>query len=108
MRALLVAVLINGLVPTLGEVAEAMVHYAVEGHLAHSESDQGDLGEQGQEHGCGPTEHHCTCCPSQTLVPATRTAALPEVPSAARAHALPGSLASLQEPEPPVRPPITS
>jgi hypothetical protein len=70
MRLLVVLVLIHGLVPAFGEVAEAVVHYATTGHLAHSEADEGDLGEQGGEHGCSPTSHRCACCAPQPLVAA--------------------------------------
>src|SRR5512137_802090 len=68
MRLLLVLVLIHGLVPAFGEVAEAVVHYATTGHLAHSDADEGDLGDQGDEHGCCPTSHRCACCAPQPLV----------------------------------------
>ena len=52
MRTALVILLIYGLVPALGEVAEAVTHYVTEGHLAHTAADEGDLGDQGHEHGC--------------------------------------------------------
>ncbi|HET8724820.1 MAG TPA: hypothetical protein VFM53_11545 [Anaeromyxobacteraceae bacterium] len=68
MKVLLVIALIHGLVPAFGELAEMGVHYATTGHLAHSESDHGDLGDQGAEHGCSPTAHHCACCAAQPLV----------------------------------------
>lgn len=68
MRLLLVLVLIHGLVPAFGEVAEAVVHYATSGHLAHSAADEGDLGDQGGEHGCSPTSHRCACCAPQPVV----------------------------------------
>ena len=68
MKVLLVAALIHGLVPAFGELAEAVVHYATTGHLAHSGDDHGDLGDQGAEHGCSPTAHHCACCAAQPVV----------------------------------------
>lgn len=68
MRLLLVLVLIHGLAPAFGEVAEAVVHYATTGHLAHSAEDEGDLGDQGDEHGCSPTRHRCDCCTPQPVV----------------------------------------
>jgi len=68
MRLLLVLVLIHGLVPAVGEAAEAVVHYATTGHLAHSDADDGDLGDQGGEHGCSPTSHRCACCAPQPVV----------------------------------------
>jgi hypothetical protein len=108
MRAALVILLVNGLVPALGEVAEALTHYAVEGHLAHSEADRGDLGDLGHEHGCGTTEHHCSCCTSQALGLGVAGVVLPASAPAAR---LPGAcrrLATLHEPAPPYRPPIAS
>lgn len=108
MRLLLVLLLVNGLVPSLGEVVETAAHYALEGHLAHSDADHGDLGDLGHEHGCGTTEHHCTCCASQ---PAGLPAAAPAGPAAPSAERLasPGRrLASLHDPAPPSRPPIAS
>ena len=53
-RLLLVLVLIHGLMPAFGEAAEAVVHYATTGLLAHSEAGEGDLGDQGGAHGCSP------------------------------------------------------
>lgn len=69
LRLLLVIALVNGLVPSFGEALEAAVHYVTSGHLAHSESGETDL-DSSKEHGCGPTEHHCRCCASQSIVPA--------------------------------------
>jgi hypothetical protein len=109
MRIALVIAIIYGLVPALGEVAEAVVHYAVEGHLAHSDADQGDLGNLGHdEHGCGTTQHHCTCCPSQDV--AARATFVGSAPVAARNGAAiePPDLVGLHDPAPPRRPPIAS
>jgi hypothetical protein len=108
MRALLVLLLINGLVPSLGEVAEAAVHYAVEGHLAHSDSDHGDLGDLGQEHGCGATEHHCTCCASQAVLAPPKGALSRPVSAASQPWLAAARLVSLHNPAPPYRPPIAS
>ncbi|MCY0998400.1 hypothetical protein OWM54_14790 [Myxococcus sp. MISCRS1] len=69
LRLLMFIVLVNGLVPSFGEAVEMAVHYAASGHLAHSIADESDLGESSREHGCGPTEHHCGCCPSQSVIP---------------------------------------
>ncbi len=108
MRLALVLLLVHGLVPALGEVAETAVHYAVEGHLAHSPADRGDLGDQGDEHGCGTTQHHCACCASQVLAPApAMVARAPAPPLAGRVPAA-RTLASLTDPAPPRRPPIAS
>ena len=108
MRLLLVLTLIHGLVPALGEVAEAAVHYAVEGHLAHTVADQGDLGDLGDEHGCGTTAHHCDCCASQAVAAAPASAVAPRPLLAPEPAAAPGALVSLHEPTPPFRPPIPS
>jgi hypothetical protein len=107
MRLALLLALIHGLVPGLGEIAEAAVHYAVEGHLAHSDADHGDLGDLGREHGCGTTEHHCGCCASQELVaqPAGAPGALL---STACAPVDRRPLVTLHDPAPPRRPPIAS
>lgn len=67
MRLFLVLMLVHGLVPGLAEAAEAVVHYVRAGHVAHTAADKGDLGDQGTEHGCGATQHHCTCCPTQAM-----------------------------------------
>jgi hypothetical protein len=71
LRLLLVLVLVNGLVPAFGEALEAVIHYVTTGHVAHFESGETDL-KMGEEHGCGPTEHHCRCCVSQSLVPSVQ------------------------------------
>jgi hypothetical protein len=107
-RILLVATLVLGLVPGLGEVAEAAVHYAVEGHLAHSDADRGDLGDLGHEHGCGTTGHHCDCCASQLVIAPAAATPLAAAPPASRPPVERDRLASLQAPAPPHRPPIAS
>ncbi len=107
MRLLLVLFLVNGLVPDLAELGEAVVHYARTGHVAHTAADRGDLGEQGDEHGCGTTQHHCTCCASQAVV-ASQPVAVASLdrpaadPSAAHDTAVPS-----REPSRPFRPPIS-
>lgn len=68
LRLLLLILLMNGLVPSLGEALELAVHYTLSGHVAHAPGDTDMQG--GEEHGCGPTEHHCRCCASQSLMPA--------------------------------------
>jgi len=108
MRFVLVMWLAVGMTPGLGEVAETVVHLATSGHLAHSDADQGDLGNQGDEHGCGTTQHHCGCCVSQVVAAAPRTeVAMNVVPATGQVPA-PVTLASLHEPTPPYRPPIAS
>jgi hypothetical protein len=108
MRLLLVLMLVTGLVPGLGEVAETAVHLAVGGHLAHTAADRGDLGDLGDEHGCGTTEHHCSCCASQVVIAASGAVALPVAPPDAPHPVAGPSLASLHAPAPPSRPPIAS
>jgi len=108
MRLLLVIWLAVGLAPGLGEVVESAVHLATSGHLAHSDADHGDLGNQGDEHGCGTTQHHCDCCASQVVMSAHAGAVTVSL-AAAPGHAVtPGALVSLHEPTPPFRPPIPS
>jgi hypothetical protein len=105
-RALLVALLVHGLAPGLAEVAEGVAHYAATGHAAHSPLDQGDLGDQGEEHGCGTTQHRCACCATQALAAPTRVI-LPALRSP-RAHPPPPADAALavRAPARPFRPPI--
>jgi hypothetical protein len=67
-RLLLILALIGGLIPSLGEAVEVVVHYATTGHMAHSPGET-DLGDLGTEHGCGPMAHFCRCCPSQHVLP---------------------------------------
>jgi hypothetical protein len=107
-RLLLIVTLINGLVPSFAELAETAVHYAVEGHLAHSEAARCELGERGDEHGCGTTEHHCTCCASQVVMAPEGRAELAIVQSGSRSRPAAAGLVSLHEPAPPFRPPIAS
>ncbi len=78
-RLFLVVVLIIGLVPALGESLELVADYARSGHVAHLESATAAR-DTNDEHGCGPTEHHCRCCASQSLLtPASPGLVLPEV-----------------------------
>ena len=108
MRLLLILTLINGLAPSLGELAETAVHLAVEGHLAHSQAADCGQGERSDEHGCGTTEHHCTCCASQVVV-STQAGGFSVSLAVAPSHpAMPDALVSLHEPTPPFRPPIRS
>ncbi len=108
MRLVLVLALVHALVPGLAEVAETAVHYAVEGHLAHSRADEGDLGNLGHEHGCGTTEHLCGCCASQAFVAQPVPAVAVAGPSRGSAPVDRSFLASLHDPAPPRRPPIAS
>ncbi len=108
MRFLLVMWLAIGMAPGLGEVTETVVHLATSGHLAHSDADQGDLGSQGDEHGCGTTQHHCGCCASQVVAAAPRTEVAVTLVLACGQVSMPGTLASLHEPTLPFRPPIAS
>ena len=108
MRFLLVMWLAVGMAPGLGEVAETVIHLATSGHLAHSDADHGDLGSQGDEHGCGTTQHHCGCCASQVVAAAPRTEVAVTLVLASGQVSTPGTLASLHEPTPPFRPPIAS
>ena len=108
MRTLLALFLIHGMAPALGEVVETAVHFAMAGHLAHSDADHGDLGDQGDEHGCGTTEHRCQCCASQVVAPPASSDVAYRAPSARRAFAPPASLATADDPAPLYRPPIAS
>jgi len=108
MRLLLVLWLASGLVPGLGEIAESAVHLATSGHLAHADPSCGDLGNQGAEHGCGTTQHHCGCCASQVVVSAPACALAVSVAVAPGRSVAPAALVSLHEPTAPFRPPILS
>jgi hypothetical protein len=107
-RLLLILWLTAGLAPGLGELVESAVHLASAGHLAHSEADGGDLGDQGGEHGCGATHHLCGCCTSQVVVAAHAGALTMSVVITAGLAIAPDALVSLHEPTPPFRPPILS
>ncbi len=107
MRLLLVLVLVNGLVPGLAEIGEAVVHYARTGHVAHTAADHGDLGDQGEEHGCGTTQHHCTCCASQAVAPSEPVAVAALARPAADPPAAVDTAVPAREPSRPFRPPIS-
>jgi len=106
MRLLLVLLLINGLVPAFGEVAEAVVHYAETGHLAHSDADEGDLGEQGDEHGCSPTSHRCDCCVPQPVVASPTGHGVRAAWAPSRPRPVETARAATRSPDRPFRPPI--
>ncbi len=107
MKVLLVLVLVNGLVPGLGEIGEAVVHWARTGHVAHTAADRGDLGDQGPEHGCGATLHHCACCASLAVAPAERVAAASPDAPAAQPPGASEAVAIARDPDRPFRPPIS-
>ena len=106
MRLLLALTLIHGMVPAFGEVAEAAVHYVVAGHLAHTSADHGDLGDQGEEHGCCPTDHHCACCSAQPVLAAQPDASIPGLHLSAGPIGTWAQRRVTRSPEPPFRPPI--
>ena len=106
MRLLLITWLAVGMAPGLGEIAETAVHLTISRHLAHSEADHGDLGDQGSEHGCGTTQHHCDCCASQVVAAVAPTVVLRLTSRCGDQPASTGIPASLHEPTPPYRPPI--
>lgn len=106
MRLLLITWLAVGLAPGLGEVAETVIHLTTSRHLAHSDADHGDLGDQGDEHGCGTTQHHCRCCASQVVAAAAPAVVLRVTSLCGDQPTSTGILASLHEPTPPYRPPI--
>lgn len=108
MRFLLVMWLALGLAPGLGEIVETVVHFAEAGHVAHTHADQGDLGEQGPEHGCGTTQHYCGCCASQVLDPAPPPQVACSTTPAIGPAWSPRILVSLRDAALPFRPPITS
>ena len=107
-RVVLVLMLVHGLAPGLAEVGEAVVHYVRTGHVAHTAADAGDLGDQGAEHGCGTTQHNCTCCPTQAIAQAGEVAiALLEADGGGKALAPVELTLTACEPARPFRPPIS-
>jgi len=106
-RVLLVLVLVHGLVPDLAEVGEAVVHYVQTGHVAHTAADHGDLGDQGREHGCGTTQHRCTCCATQAVAPADEVVVTSLDGDAAKPLAPLWLKLAAREPDRPFRPPIS-
>jgi hypothetical protein len=108
MRVLLVLMLVHGLAPDLAGVGEAVVHYARTGRVAHTAADRGDLGDQGPEHGCGTTQHHCTCCATQALVVPMAEAEVASLDGGkANPVAPPELILPAREPARPFRPPIS-
>lgn len=107
LRVLLVLMLVHGLVPGLAEIGESVVHYARMGHVAHTSADNGDLGDQGAEHGCGTTQHHCTCCETQAVAPAGDLVVASMDAAASRPFAPRELTIAAREPARPFRPPIS-
>lgn len=104
-RWLLVLILVSGLAPDLAEVAEAVVHVAVDGHLPHTATDPCGR-DSGGEHGCGTTLHRCACCPSQALGTGREVVRLVRHDLSREVVAVVRTLESGGEPAPPFRPPI--
>src|SRR5690242_6745500 len=99
--------LVNGLVPGLAEVGEAVLHYTWTGHLAHTADDRGDLGDQGCEHGCGTTQHHCACCATtQAVAPSCGVVIDSPASDTTEPLAPVGIRVASREPMRPFRPPI--
>ncbi len=107
MRVFLVLMLVHGLVPGLSEVGEAVVHYARTGHVAHTAGDEGDLGDQGSEHGCGTTQHRCTCCATQVVVSSVDAVIASLDGGTAKPVAPVELMLAAREPARPFRPPIS-
>jgi hypothetical protein len=105
-RVLLLIVLVNGLVPAMGEAVESVSHYARTGHVAHGAEDAGAPCESSREHGCSDTEHHCTCCAGMPVLSLPR--AMAAAPTESAAGAPPAALGNpnARALEPPYRPPI--
>lgn len=107
MRWLLLAILFHGFVPGLAEAGEAVVHLARTGHAAHSPADLGDLGDQGPEHGCGTTQHHCACCETQPVAPACTSLVVMAEGAPTRSAKPAEQTPAAREPARPFRPPIS-
>lgn len=105
-RWLLVIMLVNGLAPGIAEAMEAAVHLAKTGHVAHSIAGEDDLGDQGPEHSCGATFHHCDCCTGSPSTAAVRSelSTPADMRSASPQASVPGF--ARRSLEPPFRPPI--
>jgi hypothetical protein len=106
-RLLVVLMLVHGLAPGLAEVGEAAVHWVRTGHVAHSAADHGDLGDQGSEHGCGTTQHRCTCCSAQVFAPAAPTVIASVQLGTERTLAPAALTLAVRAPSRPFRPPIS-
>jgi hypothetical protein len=104
-RAVLVAILIHGLAPGFAEAAEAVVHYASTGHLAHSPGEE-DLGDQGPEHSCGVVFHQCGCCVAMTVMPNEATEVGHSLAMVSEGGPTPPSRTANRSLDPPFRPPI--
>ncbi len=99
--------LVHGLVPGLAEAGETLVHYVRTGHVAHTAADRGDLGDQGTEHGCGTTQHHCACCETQLVAPSTAVVVTTRDAGLERPAAPAELRLAAREPARPFRPPIS-
>lgn len=53
--------LVCALNPSFAEAAGALVECARTGQVTH-EAHRDDAGDQGTEHSCPPSHHHCGCC----------------------------------------------
>jgi hypothetical protein len=106
LRWLLVLVLLNGLAPGIAEAIEAAVHLAETGHVAHSVAGEDDLGDQGPEHACGATLHHCDCCTASPGTEAVRTELVTPVARPSGSPDVPVRGFASRVLEPPLRPPI--
>lgn len=106
LRWLLVIVLIHGIAPNIAEAMEVAVHLVKTGHVVHSAACTDDRGDQGPEHSCGATYHHCSCCTASPSTAADRSEPVSPVSvrSASRVESVLGF--AHRSLEPPFRPPI--
>jgi hypothetical protein len=67
-RLLLIVLLLNGLVPAIGDAAIEAVHLAWAGVGAHPVPDCAGECDGDCDRGCRSTQEHCICCPGLTFV----------------------------------------
>jgi hypothetical protein len=84
LRSVLIATVVLGFTPGVGELIRDGVHLLVEGYSAHdgdAHHEHGDdHGGAGTEHGCSGSHHTCGCCVSLTFLAAAELH-LPPAPS---------------------------
>jgi hypothetical protein len=104
-RVLLILLIVNGLVPSLGETVAAIALARAE-HVEHGRDGAGAPCDDSRERGCTTTEHHCACCAGMPVLPRPGLAAALTLASAGEAPAALAEGPSTRSLEPPYRPPI--
>jgi hypothetical protein len=107
-RAVVVSVLIVAMCPAASELLEVGIHVVRHGDYVHAEGDAHGDASPNEEHGCSELFHRCACHVQVTpLLQQPVQMVSDSQPRAVLALAYADNASGLDDPEPPLRPPIS-